>query len=205
MREWLDEVNIWINEGNVSHFVEQYEAYPVLGFLLPFIEAFIPILPVVLFGLANAQAFGLLQGFILSWTGATAGAFCVFLIVRSLGEARWLRFIREQKNVKKMTLWVKERGFGPLFILLCFPFSPSSLINVVAALSRVSIHQFLLALMMGKAMMFFLVSYIGHDLQALITQPIRTISALLAITILWYIGKRIEKRLQMKVERSRER
>lgn len=43
---------------------------------------------------------------------------------------------------------------------------------------------------LGKLVMIFMISFIGYDLHALITQPIRTVIAVLVITVLWYVGKR---------------
>lgn len=46
--------------------------------------------------------------------------------------------------------------------------------------------------------MIFMISFIGYDLHALITQPIRTVIAVLVIIILWYIGKKVERYLHVK-------
>ena len=38
-----------------------------VGFLLPFIEAFLPILPIIVFVIVNVNAYGLIIGTILAW------------------------------------------------------------------------------------------------------------------------------------------
>lgn len=96
-------------------------------------------------------------------------------------------------------LWVERHGFGPLFILLCFPFTPSAAVHVVAGLSRVGALQFMTAAAMGKLVMIFMISFIGYDLHALITQPVRMVIAIAVIAALWYAGKRIERRLHTRV------
>ena len=48
--------------------------------------------------------------------------------------------------------------------------------------------------------MIFIMSFIGYDIVALIKQPIRTALVLVAIGILWYVGKIIEGRLKEKVK-----
>ena len=58
----------------------------------------------------------------------------------------------------------------------------------------------MLAVLAGKAVMIFIMSFIGYDVISLIKQPIRTGIALAVIGILWYVGKRIEGRLKEKVE-----
>lgn len=183
----------------ILELLQEYKALgPLPGIFLPMLEAFFPFLPLVLFVMANAAAFGLWLGFLYSWIGTCVGALLVFFIVRKLGQKRIFGFLSRHKKVKGLMNWVENHGFGPLFLMLCFPFTPSALINIVAALSRVSVAQFILAVLCGKLVMIFTVSFIGYDIRALIHQPIRTSIVLLVILVLWYVGKRIEKRLTEK-------
>ncbi|PAF11976.1 hypothetical protein CHH61_25200, partial [Shouchella clausii] len=76
-------------------------------------------------------------------------------------------------QVQKLMKWVEKHGFGPLFILLCFPFTPSAVVNIVAGLSNISIAQYMLAVLTGKIVMIFTISFVGYDIKSLITQPIR--------------------------------
>ena len=48
--------------------------------------------------------------------------------------------------------------------------------------------------------MIFTISFIGHDLKALLTQPIRTGIVIGIIVLLWIVGKWFEKRLERKVK-----
>ncbi|MBB6454729.1 putative membrane protein YdjX (TVP38/TMEM64 family) [Salirhabdus euzebyi] len=179
---------------------------PLPGLLLPMLEALLPFLPLFVFVLANSMAYGLLKGFLLSWAGSVIGSILVFLLIRRLGNTRFFLFIRKNKQVQKVMLWFERHGFGPLFLLLCFPFSPSSVINVVAGLSKVSFQQFLLAVLMGKAVMIFTISYIGEGIMSFAKQPVKTIIVGICILLFWIIGKVIERKLHKKSEREeRER
>lgn len=186
---------------NISELFESYRAIgPLIGFLLPFIEAFLPFLPLFAFVIANAGAYGFLFGFLLSWSGSAAGGYAVFLIVRKYGRARFMNFMTRHEKVQKLILWVERNGFGPLFLLLCFPFTPSALVNLVAGLSNISKHYYLLTLMAGKFVMVLMITYVGYDIRALFTQPVRTAVVITVIILLYIIGKIIEKRLNKKVE-----
>lgn len=186
---------------NIIELTQSYRAFgPLIGFLLPFIEAFLPFLPLFAFVFANATAYGLWIGFLLSWGGAVAGGYAVFLVVRKFGRARFMNFMTKHEKVEKLILWVERNGFGPLFLLLCFPFTPSALVNVVAGLSNISRHYYLLTLMAGKFVMIFMISYVGYDVRALFTQPIRTAIVVVVIILLYVVGKVLEKRLQKKVD-----
>jgi len=191
----------WFTLENIMDLIQQYRSFgPVPGILLPMLEAFLPFLPLFVFVLANANAFGLWFGFLFSWIGASAGALLVFMLVRRYGEAKLFRFLKKNKQAARLTHWVDRHGFGPLFILLCFPFTPSALVNVVAGLSRISIAQYMLAVITGKMVMIFTISFIGYDIVSLVKQPIRTVIVGAIIFLLWFVGKRIEAHLNKKLE-----
>jgi uncharacterized membrane protein YdjX (TVP38/TMEM64 family) len=186
---------------NIIEITQSYRAFgPLIGFLLPFFEAFLPFLPLFVFVFANATAYGLWIGFLLSWGGAVLGAYAVFLVVRKYGRARFMNFMTKHQKVQKLIHWVERNGFGPLFLLLCFPFTPSALVNVVAGLSNISRHYYLLTVMAGKFVMVFMISFVGYDIKALFTQPIRTVIVIVVIVLLYIIGKILEKRLHKRVE-----
>lgn len=185
----------------IQQLLNQYEGLgPLPGLLLPFIEAFLPFLPLIVFVIGNAAAYGLLKGFLFSWVGASVGAIIVFLLIRKLGNTRILRKINSNRQVTRITAWVERHGFGPLFLLLCFPFSPSAIINVVAGLSRVSTQQFILAVLLGKAVMIFSISYVGSSIMEFAQNPFKTIIVGIGIVLFWMLGKYLEKRLQKRIE-----
>ncbi|WRP08062.1 TVP38/TMEM64 family protein [Rossellomorea aquimaris] len=197
----INKIKDWFTLENMMDLIQQYRSFgPIPGILLPLLEAFLPFLPLVVFVTANANAFGLWWGFLFSWIGATLGALIVFLLVRRYGETRFFRFLRKNRQVKRLTKWVDKHGFGPLFILLCFPFTPSALVNVVAGLSSISIAQYMLAVVTGKMVMIFTISFIGYDIISLVRQPIRTVIVAAIIFVLWFVGKRIEIHLNKKME-----
>ena len=195
----LDFFKEWITIENVMEVIEKYRSFgPLPGILLPFLEAFFPFLPLFLFVMANANAFGLGWGFLFSWIGSASGAYFVFFLIRRFGEARVFNFLRRNEKVRNLMAWVERRGFGPLFILLCFPFTPSAVVNIVAGLSKIGIYQYMLAVLTGKAVMIFTMSFIGYDVISLVKQPVRTGIVCLIIAILWYAGKRVEEKLKEK-------
>ena len=186
---------------NILRLIEHYKAFgPIPGVLLPLLEAFLPFLPLFVFVIANTNAFGLWFGFLLTWIGSSIGAIVVFLIIRRYGHAKLLVFIKNRKQVKKLTRWLDVHGFGPIFLLLCFPFTPSAVVNIVAGLSHISRMQYILAVLAGKLVMIFTISFIGHDITSLITQPMRTVFVAIIIFVLWYVGRRIEVSLNRDIE-----
>ena len=113
-----------------------------------------------------------------------------------------MKFLQKNQQVQRFMAWVERHGFGPLFLLLCFPFTPSAVVNIVAGLSRISFAQYMLAVATGKMVMIFTVSFVGHDIRSLITHPARTAIIGIIIAVLWIAGKQIEMRINEKVEKE---
>lgn len=196
----------WFTFENIMALIQEYRSFgPLPGILLPMLEAFLPFLPLFLFVMANANAFGLWFGFLFSWIGACTGALLVFLLFRRFGQKRILQFLKRHSKVQKLMRWVERHGFGPLFILLCFPFTPSAIVNIVAGLSKISTYQYMLAVMTGKLVMIFTISFVGYDLKSLMTQPFRTAVVGLVIFILWYVGKIVEVKLNKSMNKEHKR
>lgn len=186
---------------NIQDFLQQYAALgPFPGILLPFLEAILPILPLVLFVAANAAAYGFFLGAFLSWLGTCIGAVVVFWFFRKVAKKRVKRWIEKGHKIRSMLEWVERHGFGPLFLVLCFPFTPTSIVNVASGLSELNFKSFLIAIMLGKLVMVGMVSYVGHDWISIIRDPEKLIVVSAVVFVLWFIGKRIESRL--KVEKS---
>lgn len=187
----------------VMELLERYESFgPLPGILLPFIEAFLPFLPLFVFVMANSVAYGLLKGFLYSWLGSSFGSLAVFYLIRTFGHKKLFIKIKQNKQVQSVTSWVERHGFGLLFILLCFPFSPSSVINIVAGLSNVSKQQFILATFFGKAVMIFSIAYVGTSIVEFAKNPTKTIVVTICIVVFWFFGKVLEKKLLHKTKQS---
>lgn len=193
----------WISIENY----EQIESYyrnlgPIVGIVLPLLEAFLPFLPLVVIVVANVNAFGLFWGFIISWIGTIVGSYFVFLIVRKFGHHRRLDFFTKNRRVEKLIKWVDMNGISPLLVLLCFPFTPSVLVNIVAGLSHIHKKYYLLVLVLGKLVMIFMMSFVGHDVTDLVRSPARLIVSAVILVVLWFVGKLIENRLNSRIERD---
>lgn len=187
----------YFTEDNILKLLEQYRDLGFLpGILLPMLESFIPILPLFLFVAGNAAAYGFWLGFIYSWIGVCLGSAIVFLLVRRYGQKRFLNFLNRHTNTTRMLNWVERHGFGMLFLIYCFPFTPSALVNVVGGLSRINVKTFLLALTLGKLVMIAIVSFIGYDFVDVLKSPLKLGLIVFGIFVLWLGGKVVESRLK---------
>lgn len=199
----MEHVSDWFTIENIEALEAQYRTLgPIIGLLFPFLEAFLPFLPLVAFVVANASSHGLWMGFLLSWVGTVSGSYSVFLLVRQFGKYPKVQKFIKYKKMQKLIRWVDMKGIAPLFILLCFPFTPSVLVNIVAGLSNIKKKIYLVVLLTGKFVMILTISLLGYDIGALLRSPIKLILVIVAIVLLWIIGKIIEKYLNKRVERE---
>ena len=191
---WIDSIK-GVTLDDIQALLDRFSALgPLPGIALPLLEALLPFLPLVVFVVANSLAYGMWAGFLYSWIGVSLGATIVFLIARSFGRRYGDRIRRRFPKSEKFFDWVERKGFTPIFALSCFPFSPSVLVNVAAGISNVPLHTFLTAVLMGKAVMIFILSFLGHDLQAMVDHPWRIALAVGVLAILWFAGKKLEGR-----------
>ncbi|RUS46809.1 TVP38/TMEM64 family protein [Cohnella sp. AR92] len=179
---------------DIQSLLDQYSALgPLPGILLPLLEAFLPFLPLIVFVVANSNAYGIGLGFLYSWIGVSVGAILVFLVARMFGNKYGDRIRRRMPKLERFFSWIERRGFSPIFVLSCFPFTPSVIVNVSSGLSKIPFHTFVIATILGKAVMIFILSFLGHDIRALIEQPWRLIVAATILLLLWLVGKKLEK------------
>ncbi|MCZ8522146.1 MULTISPECIES: TVP38/TMEM64 family protein [Paenibacillus] len=182
-----------MNWHQIENWLKQYEALgPVPGIVAPMVESYIPVLPLVAILVANVNAYGLAEGFLLSWIGVVLGSVSVFAIVRRFGGRirGWIE--RKHPRSQRLIHWLETHGFTPVFVLACFPFTPSSLVNIVAGISRIPFHTFAVATALGKGVMIFLVSFAGHDIGGLLRQPWKIALVLGVFALMWLMGRKLE-------------
>jgi uncharacterized membrane protein YdjX (TVP38/TMEM64 family) len=181
------------NWEDIERLLNQYEALgPLPGIIAAWIESLLPFLPLVAILIANVNAYGLWEGIFLSWIGVVTGAISVFWLFRRFGE-KFSSFVdRKWPRSRKLTHWLEQKGFLPIFLLACFPFTPSFFVNLIAGISKVPMRIFVIATVLGKGIMIMMVSFVGHDLGAVIEQPWRMAVILLLFVLLAIAGRKLE-------------
>ena len=191
----------WITAENIESLAKQYhDLGPIVGFAFTFIEAFLPFLPLVVIVMANTAAYGFFWGFVLSWVGASLGAFSVFLLIRKFRQHPRIQKWLEREQVQKLIRWVDIAGISPLFVMLCFPFTPAIVVNMVAGLSNLKRKYYFCTIVVGKLVMIFMLTYVVHDITDLIRHPKKIIIVGTFLIILWCVGKLMEYLLNNKNE-----
>lgn len=202
----LSGIMSYLTEENLRNLLEQYRALgPLPGILLTFMKSFIPPLPTIVIVGVNAAVYGLWLGFLYSWIGMICGCLATFLIVRKISGHPYLERWAQKPKVKKSMLWVRRNAFSYVFLLSIFPVGPFVVINMAAGIARMRLRSFLVAVVAGKAIMIFSVSYIGQDLTRFVEHPVEIIYVLLFIGASLWISKKIEARFTRTFADSDER
>lgn len=163
------------------------------GFVLIYFRAIIPILPLTLYVILIMHTYGAIVGIIICWLGIVSGTFTMFLIFKRLVNTKKMKQFKIKRSVQRLISFIDRQGLIPLFILLCFPFTPNTLINVVASLSHIKTKYYFIVLTLSKLISITVLGIMGREVTTIFTNPIRAIVTILFFIILWFISKRVEK------------
>ncbi|RKN84280.1 TVP38/TMEM64 family protein [Paenibacillus ginsengarvi] len=182
-----------LTEDQLKLWLEQFRSYgPLPGMLLTFLKSFVPPLPTLLIVGVNAAVYGLWLGFLYSWIGMVCGCLLTFAIVRKIAGHPYLQRMARKPKVQRGMLWVRRNAFSYVFVLSLFPVGPFVAVNMAAGLAGMSFRSFALAVSLGKAIMIFIVSYIGYDLSRYIENPLQLLYIVAFIVISLLISRKIE-------------
>lgn len=184
----------------IEKFLSYVESYgPLFGIFLPMIEAFIPILPLAAFVIINVNVFGFLLGYLYSWVGACTGSYLLFLMIKKIGTNKFEKKIKNTKY-EKIIIKIKEKNISLLFLLYCFPFTPSFILSITAALANINSKKFFLVLLPSKFIMMISFVYIGENIKSFFINPLKSIFFIGCIFIFNYIAKLLIQKYENTIE-----
>lgn len=163
---------------------------PLISFLLMIFQSVAAPLPAFVITFTNAALFGWVNGAILSWTSAMAGAALCFFIAKFLGRDS------VEKLTNKFAMDSIDRFFeiyGKYAILIArlLPFMSFDLVSYAAGLTSMSFISFFIATGLGQLPATIVYSYVGGMLTGGAKYVMMGITTLFAITVLIYILKKI--------------
>jgi uncharacterized membrane protein YdjX (TVP38/TMEM64 family) len=198
MWDWLVQSWNWlcqIDVGQIEEWLKQFSSLgPLPGILLTYSEALLPFLPLMAFIIANAAAYGLWLGFLLSWIGIGLGLITLFWIVRSCGAGRLGACVQNKvSGIQHFFHLLETRGFSTIFILFSLPFMPAILVLLAAAMSKIKFWSFIIPALAGRTVLVIMMAYIGDDWQQYVIQPWRIAIVAFIFWLFWFIANKLEK------------
>ena len=182
---------------SLSQLEEWFDAFRqfgyIPGFIMLYLRAIVPVLPLTLYVVLLIHAYGLFPGIIISWLGIVSGTFTVFLICKKFVNTIRMKKLKSRKSVQRLISFIDRQGLIPLFILLCFPFTPNTLINILASLSHIKIKYYFLVLVISKLISITILGVMGKEIFTIFTNPLRALIMIVLLVVLWFISKKVEQ------------
>ncbi|MBM6070769.1 TVP38/TMEM64 family protein [Staphylococcus epidermidis] len=182
---------------SLSQLEEWFDAFRqfgyIPGFIMLYLRAIVPVLPLTLYVVLLIHAYGLFPGIIISWLGIVSGTFTVFLICKKFVNTIRMKKLKSRKSVQRLISFIDRQGLIPLFVLLCFPFTPNTLINIIASLSHIKIKYYFFVLVISKLISFTILGVMGKEIFTIFTNPLRALIMIVLLVVLWFISKKVEK------------
>lgn len=184
---------------SLSQLEEWFDAFRqfgyIPGFIMLYLRAIVPVLPLTLYVVLLIHAYGLFPGIIISWLGIVSGTFTVFLICKKFVNTIRMKKLKSRKSVQRLISFIDRQGLIPLFVLLCFPFTPNTLINIIASLSHIKIKYYFFVLVISKLISITILGVMGKEIFTIFTNPLRALIMIVLLVVLWFISKKVEKHL----------
>ena len=130
-------------------------------FVLLYIAATVLLLPAVVLTLGAGAIFGILKGWIIVSTAATLGATGAFLIGRYFARGWVARRIEANQTFLAIDRAVGREGWKIVGLTRLSPVFPFTLLNYAYSVTRVSLHQYILASWIGMMPGTLLYVYLG--------------------------------------------
>ncbi|MCG8950553.1 TVP38/TMEM64 family protein [Staphylococcus epidermidis] len=182
---------------SLSQLEEWFDAFRqfgyIPGFIMLYLRAVVPVLPLTLYVVLLIHAYGLFPGIIISWLGIVSGTFTVFLICKKFVNTIRMKKLKSRKSVQRLISFIDRQGLIPLFVLLCFPFTPNTLINIIASLSHIKIKYYFFVLVISKLISITILGVMGKEIFTIFTNPLRALIMIVLLVVLWFISKKVEK------------
>lgn len=179
---------------SLSQLEEWFDAFRqfgyIPGFIMLYLRAIVPVLPLTLYVVLLIHAYGLFPGIIISWLGIVSGTFTVFLICKKFVNTIRMKKLKSRKSVQRLISFIDRQGLIPLFVLLCFPFTPNTLINIIASLSHIKIKYYFFVLVISKLISITILGVMGKEIFTIFTNPLRALIMIVLLVVLWFIAKR---------------
>ena len=137
-----------------------------ISILLVSICVFFPIIPFPLLAGMIGVVFGVLQGIVISLTGAMIGTILMFMLTRYGFRDFAQQKLHKHPKIQQYEEYFEKNSFISILFVRIVPIIPSPVVNILCGLSRVNWLSFLLASSFGKFPNILVITFAGANLSA---------------------------------------
>lgn len=183
----------YLEKGNIAglaDYLKSFGAWSIAVIIALFVVmTFTIVFPFMILSGATGIMYGFFWGVVLSWIGEVAGALCMFFFARGLFRNLVAGFVAKSSYLRQVDDYSAANGFKALLLARLLPLAPSGIITAVAAISRISFRDFIIATVVGKLPPVAVKVMLGYDLVFAREHPARLagVAALIAAVygLLW--------------------
>ena len=171
----------------------------IFGFLLILLESLLPVLPLGVFIALNINAFGMINGMLLSWTATCLGCFLSYSLFFYLSNKFIYKLFSKgkKKKLEKAVSKIKNVSFPNLVLLIALPFTPAFLINIICGIATISKKKFIASILIGKIFIIIFWGYIGKSFIESMTDINTIIIIALMLIMAYVISKFVSKKMNI--------
>ncbi len=191
--EWVS----LVRQGDLASLYNQIKSLDSLlfiTFLLMILQNTFTFIPMALIIVVNVTFFGFFFGLLWSLFSSLIGCLICFLLSRYLFQS-----IVMKKVDFKIKEKIEENGFTFVFISRLLIFVPTSLINMTAGITSISMRKFMLATLLGKGIYIFTFSFVTYGFLSLENGESIILYSAVLIALLIFITGVIKKKATEKV------
>lgn len=198
-------ITLLINFEKILEFFKEFTNENVIliiamAIILPFIEALVPMLPliaIISFSIASlgsiyGSVMGSVLGILLSILGSSIGMFSIFILIRDL-IGNWFREkTKNKEKIVKAIEWMENRSNSFMILFLSNPYIPTSIFNYAMALTGYSVKKYLVIVLISRTICITLLGVlgivfnVGDDLTAIVWV---FVTYIVVYIIVWLIKK----------------
>lgn len=189
---------------NYSIFISENPWLAIIAtFLLPFIEAIIPTLPLgAMIGInlgvmsgAFGPAYGTIFTIIFSVAGSFTGMFMIFLIIRKTLTAKFSEKVENNEIGRKFLDIAHGKNLGMMMVFLANPFMPSSILNYALSFTKIKTKTYVWMNLVSRLIIMIFFVFLGSlfDIQ---NHPINVIwlsMAYIVVFLVLFFVKKVKK------------
>ena len=170
---------------------------PILACLLIFLESILPVLPLFVFITIIFIAYGYVIGYLISYILTCLGCFCAFFLCRKYLKNFFEKKIRKNNFFDKFMKKIDKMSLSNIVILIAIPFTPQFVINVAAALSKMSFKKYMISILIGKLFLVAFWGFIGTSLVESLKNPKIMIIIVIMLLVSYILSKIVNKKLEI--------
>ncbi len=185
-------------------YIEHFAPYShLVFFLLQLSSVILAPIPSNLTAAAGGVLFGAIPAFLLTAGAVCLGSIIVFQLARVLGRPFAERFI-SRRSLEKYGEVIRRKRDSFLFLAFLFPFFPDDLICIMAGLTDVPFHRFLLLVVLARPWGLLVASAVGGSVLhiPMAGMVLLGVSGILLFLLAMKYGDRFEEVIIEKLKRS---